>query len=102
MKPLTKRSSSMWVKIKAPMTEYAEQLNIGKLELIMEVRRLTQHEIINNVIELGWRGIFPPKLPPEPGPRPHSPQRDPIEETEARRDTKRRLAKLTNNIKGMP
>ena len=30
------------------------------------------------------------------------PDRDPKEEAEARRDTKRRLAKLTNNIKGMP
>ena len=47
-------------RIKKPMTEYAEQLNINKLNKIMK-QGYSQEKIMNNIIEKGWQGIYAPK-----------------------------------------
>ena len=46
-------------RIKKPMTEYAEQLNINKLNKIMK-QGYSQEKIMNNIIEKGWQGIYAP------------------------------------------
>ena len=88
------------VKIKKPMTEYAEQLNINKLELIMQVRGLSQQKIINNVIERGWQGIFPPTdSKPDPPNQPYvADMPADTDGTEKYRD----ISKLANKIKEIP
>lgn len=95
------------VKKKALMTDYAEKLAIDKLEKIMK-QGYSQNEIINNVILRGWIGIFAPvdrynkpKARAAPTALPF-PKRNPIEEAQAIKETKARLAKLTVGIKEMP
>ena len=55
------------IKLKSPMTDHAEKLAIGKIEKL----RLEGHDpadVINNCIEMGWKGIFPPKRNGAPPP----------------------------------
>lgn len=45
-------------KLRAPMTDRAEDLAIGKLEILIS-DGFVQDEIINQSIEYGWKGLFP-------------------------------------------
>ena len=86
-------------RIKKPMTEYAEQLNINKLNKIMK-QGYSQEKIMNNIIEKGWQGIYAPaertfnRPGPAAAPIPRNPKRDPKQEALAIQETQRRLGKL--------
>ena len=90
------------VRIRKPMTPFAEKLNIDKLNKIMK-QGYTQKKIMENVLELGWQGIYAPvernynRPKAEAAPIPRNPIRDPKQEALAVEETQRRLAKLGNN-----
>ena len=48
------------VRLKAPMTEYAQQLMLAKLEQ-WKADGFDPNESLNNSIENGWKGVFQPK-----------------------------------------
>jgi len=48
------------IKLKAPMTDRAEELAIMKLENFKE-RGFNPNDILKNSIEFGWKGLFEPK-----------------------------------------
>ena len=48
-------------RLKAPMTQDAENLNITKLEKLIKANGANQEKIIGQSIELGWKGLFPLK-----------------------------------------
>lgn len=45
-------------RLKKPMTDYAERLMIGKLEILANGDPLKAVEIIEQSIERGWQGLF--------------------------------------------
>ena len=57
------------IKLKKPMTSFAEELNVAKLEKIMK-QGYSQEKILKNVIEKGWQGIYAPVDRNDPWKRP--------------------------------
>ena len=94
-------------RIKKPMTPFAEQLNINKLNKIMK-QGYSQEKIMNNIIEKGWQGIYAPVENNNynraaAAPIPRNPKRDPKQEALAIQETQRRLNKIANGcLQEMP
>ena len=88
------------IRIKKPMTPFAEKLNIDKLSLIMKTTHLTQQTIMNNVIEMGWQGIYAPRLPPSTAPQ--QPYVDKAIEDDNDGTAKYRNVNSLVNMRGMP
>ena len=58
--PLWREFKNMRVRIKKPMTPYAEKRALNKLKKIMD-EGYFQADILNRSIDNGWKGLFPPK-----------------------------------------
>ena len=58
-----KEFKSHKIALKNKMTPQAEKLNITKLKNVISAG-YTQKEVIDHVIEKGWKGIYPPDYPP--------------------------------------
>lgn len=54
---------AMRIKIKKPMTPYAEKLRIGDLKKLIE-KGYTQEQIVNKSISSGWQDFYEPKDKP--------------------------------------
>jgi len=56
---LWNKFKEMRTKIKAPMTQFAEERAITKLEKLIESNGSTQEEIVGRSIDSCWKGLFP-------------------------------------------